>query len=396
MSEAPPGMEEHENELIKAVEFGEQNLPPDNVWNEGRAKAKETSTFKFKSLKSIISELKGSQYLIKPFIQKDTTIVLFGESGAYKSFVALDFALCVAYGVDYHGRKVHEGAVFYICGEGHGGIGRRIEAWRIHNKVNGDAPFYLSEMPAQLFEDGNAEAIKQEIDRLCENHEAPALIVIDTLSTNFGNGNESDNGDVAAFITKVNAHIRQPYEAAALIVHHVGHGAKDRERGAYAIRANADSRILIAKQTGYRCSMECKKMKDDIEFEPVAFKTIPVIIPDLKDSEGEEVTSLALDMIEYISEGEEKKLPEKQGQAFAVLSDMYKSYGERLESQGRDKSEAKVESAHWLDKCQELKIIAPNRNSRSNIKKSLLDKKVIREERPFIYISAMNEGQDNE
>ena len=131
-----------------------------------------------RSLSQIRKGLNGPQYLIKPFLERSTLTVMFGESGCYKSFLATDIGLCVAYGIDFHGYRAHQGPAFYICGEGHGGIGRRIEAWLIqHDLTRRDAPFYVSELPAQLINEGDAESIGDVIGGLCEQHGNPVLIM---------------------------------------------------------------------------------------------------------------------------------------------------------------------------------------------------------------------------
>ncbi|MCP4337656.1 MAG: hypothetical protein GY799_01925, partial [Desulfobulbaceae bacterium] len=46
----------------------------------------EGTGFELLTLAEIRSNLRGPQYLIKPFLEKETLCVMFGESGAYKSF----------------------------------------------------------------------------------------------------------------------------------------------------------------------------------------------------------------------------------------------------------------------------------------------------------------------
>jgi hypothetical protein len=313
---------------------------------------------RFRSLSEIREGLSGPQYLIKPFLERSILAVMFGESGCYKSFLAADIGLSLAYGVDFHGHRTHQGSVFYICGEGHGGVGRRIEAWLIqHNLTGKDAPFYVSELPAQLINEGDAEAVAEVISELCEQHGNPALIIIDTLSTNMGEGDENSNADVSRLLNNVNTHLRARLDACILIVHHVGHGDKDRERGAYALRGNADARMLVKAEPGYSCSLHSLKMKDGPLFEPVAFRTIGKTIPGITDSESEPVTSLVLERIDYVDPDTVKKLPEQIRGAFAVLKDMYQTARDNLALEGYDPSAARVETRAWKAKLKELGIV---------------------------------------
>ncbi len=331
---------------------------------------KSTRRFSLHSLNDIRKNLKGPQFLIKPFLEKESLCVMFGESGAYKSFVALDLALCIAFGVEFHGYPVHQGGVVYICGEGSGGIARRVETWLIsHELTEKDAPFYLSTVPAELISIGNAEEIAEVIKKECS---APVLIVIDTLSTNMGEGDESSNPDVATLMKNVNLCFRDRFNAGTMIVHHVGHGANDRERGAYAIRGNADSRILIKREPNFSCSMHSKKMKDAPEFSPVAFETKIETIPGLLDSEGEPVSSLVLIMTDYVESSTDGNLTKRQSQALATLEAMYADAAKNLEFAGRDPSKALIDTKEWLDRLQVQKIIGKSKSLRTKIKTDLL------------------------
>ncbi|MEE9304117.1 MAG: AAA family ATPase [Thiotrichaceae bacterium] len=317
--------------------------------------------FQFIGLTQIRKGLKGTDYLVKPFLERDTTVVFFGESGTYKSFIALDLGLSIAFGVPYHDYPTHQGAVFYLCGEGKGGIARRVEAWLIkHQLKQQTAPFYVSELPAQLIESGNAEAVATTIQKIATGKN-PAFIIIDTLSTNIGNGDESNNADIARLLVNVNTHIREQFKACVMFVHHVGHSDKERERGAYALRGNADTRILVKPYKG-GCSLHSMKNKDGAPFQPIAFEPSTVVIPRLQDSEGELVTSLTMGQIEYIEPTKEAALPHQQAQALAVLKDI-----------------APATPADWKAKLISLKVIKGKSTKQIfyRLKKALLEAELI-------------------
>ncbi len=67
------------------------------------------------------------------------------------------------------------------------------------------------------------------------NYPAPFQWLADTNTT----GDENSSQDIAAFIGNIDKHIK-PLGAAALVVHHSGHGQKDRSRGSSSIRAAMD------------------------------------------------------------------------------------------------------------------------------------------------------------
>ena len=340
-------------------DFRQDSNYPRRVLGNVNQVAGETKGFQFVGLTQIRKGLKGADYLIKPFLERDTTVVFFGESGTYKSFVALDLGLCIAFGVPYHDYPTHQGAVFYLCGEGKGGIARRMEAWHIERRPRQQtAPFYVSELPAQLIDEGNAEGVAQAIQRITQKTgKDPAFVIIDTLSTNIGNGDESNNADIARLLVNVNTHIREQFKACVMFVHHVGHGDKDRERGAYALRGNADARILV-KPYKDGCSLHSMKNKDGAGFQPIAFEPSQVVIPGIKDSEGEPVTSLVMEPVDYIEPSKETALPQQQAQALAVLKDI-----------------APTSPSDWKDKLIRLQVIKGKSTKQIfyRLKKSLHD-----------------------
>lgn len=315
--------------------------------------------FELIRLDELLKNITGTQYLIKPYLEKDCMGTLYGDSDTYKSFIVLDLGLHLAAGIEYHGHNVHQCPVVYIAGEGHSGIGRRVLAWMIkHNIKPGDTPFFTSKVPAHLIEEGNALEIARAVKAVCPSD--PGLIVIDTLSTNIGDGDESDNKDMACLLNNVNLYLRATTRACVLIVAHVGHGDKERERGAYCIRGNVDFRILVKREgtpEERRCTVFSRKTKDGQPFPPASFKAEIVTLPGVLDSEGEEATSLVLDAIEYVPQKDRKALPEKSEQCLIVLQDLYQTATANLTEGGYDPKSARVQSKDWQAECIRRKTI---------------------------------------
>ena len=313
------------------------------------------SDFRFISLAENQSRLSGADWLIPPFLERNITAVMFGESGLYKSFIALDLGLCVAYGQEYHGHNAHPGAVYYLCGEGKGGIARRVQAWRLeHGLQHRDAPFYVSAIPAQLLDEGNSQDVAFAMEK-------PVLVIIDTLSTNIGEGDENSNADVGRMLVNVGRYIRDAHSACALFVHHVGHGDKARERGAYALRGNADTRIHV-KPYKDGCSLHSLKVKDGAPFLPIAFEPQTVVIPGILDSEGDVVTSLTMGQVEYIEPATIKTLPPQQLKALTVLQTMGPSL-----------------AIDWKKELVKQEIIQPDRRYFNKVKAALIRASLVEE-----------------
>ncbi|WOI29355.1 AAA family ATPase [Sulfitobacter dubius] len=222
----------------------------------------ETATSEFKFVAVGDLEYRPPVFLIKDLIETDTMGLLFGDPGCGKSFLAVDISLSVATGTPYHGAEVQPGAVFYIAGEGHNGLARRFAAWSRDRGVPlKDAPLYKSERAAQFLDGASAKAVAQSVDALAETCGPPALIVVDTLARNFGAGDENSTQDMSAFIVAMDDLQACYPNSVVLIVHHSGHGDKQRARGAMALKGALDFEYRLENKDGTRTLVNTK-MKD--------------------------------------------------------------------------------------------------------------------------------------
>jgi RecA-family ATPase len=62
------------------------------------------------------------RWLIRDWLPASSLILIYGEPGAGKTFVALDIAVAIATGRDWNGNKVARGIVLYIAAEGVAGL----------------------------------------------------------------------------------------------------------------------------------------------------------------------------------------------------------------------------------------------------------------------------------
>lgn len=276
-------------------------------------------------------EIKPPQWLVEGIIEKEALSMMFGASGAGKTFVALDLGLSVATGKDWHGKEVEQGSVIYVAGEGHPGFARRVAAWAGLNQVEIDeAPFYKSNTTVIINDEESAEIMMGEIDKIADQVGAPKLVVLDTMDRTLA-GSDSDDKDTAAYLNVCDT-IRERYGATVLIVHHVGHAHQERGRGSSRIKGRLDAEYRVDTWGETKLILNSTKMKDAEEPEPLAF--LKVTIP-LTTTEGEETTSLAL---EYTEERPlDKKSPEH---IQSVILDQIKRIDEFGEVPRKDLKEA--------------------------------------------------------
>lgn len=249
-------LSEHDSEFL-------QSLLPDGGRSASRA-------FEFVAVGDL--EYRAPEFLIDGLIETDIAGMIFGDPGCGKSFIAVDIGLSVATGTPFHGRKVKQGAVFYIAGEGHNGLARRFAAWAKDRDVSIKlAPLFKSNRAAQFLDRESAAAVSAAVESLADIHGPPALIIIDTLARNFGPGDENSTSDMNCYVAALDD-LRAHYPGCAILtIHHTGHGDKSRGRGAISLPGALDFNARAEKVNGV-VTLTTIKMKDAEEPAPLAFE----------------------------------------------------------------------------------------------------------------------------
>ena len=206
--------------------------------------------------------------LIGDLLAHNTLAVLYGPPGSYKTFVALDWALCVAGGLPWQGREVRAGPVLYVAAEGSAGLGTRVEAWV--EGFRADPPGRFRAYPDTV----NLREASQR-DTLAEwaTTDRPGLVVFDTLARSMVGGDENSARDMGELIDGAEQ-VRAASGATVLLVHHT---TKDGTsiRGSSALQGAADT-LVEAKADGRLVTLSCAKQKDAAPFEPVRLRAEPV------------------------------------------------------------------------------------------------------------------------
>ncbi|MGF6854355.1 AAA family ATPase [Paraburkholderia sp. CI3] len=243
--------------------------------------------------------IEATSWLIKPVPEANSLVEMFGDPEVGKSFMAIDMTCSVGTGTPWHGKRVKQGAVFYIAGEGMNNIRKRFHAWGVHHDVNlSDAPIFLSDRSAQLMSLDEADSVATTIGQMADAAGVmPALIVIDTLARNMG-GDENSTADMSQFINAIDGALKHRFNACVLVIHHSGITDKNRGRGSTALKAGVDAEYQLTRGDDGVIRLTCLKMKDAAHPEPMAF-TSRVIDLGVVDEDGDPVTSLALQSEEY-------------------------------------------------------------------------------------------------
>jgi len=186
-------------------------------------------------------------WLIPNLLPDQETAIIYGPSGSFKSFVALDLALSVAAGVStFAGSPTRTGLVFYVALEGkHNLMTKRRSAWRLARSTPEIPGFFVMNGPTM----GEDETARQEFcDSIRETSDAirapVAMIVVDTGAKMMAGTNENDARDAGAFVAFCD-HLRETFGCAILAVLHSGKESERGIRGSSAIYAGFDTVIAL-------------------------------------------------------------------------------------------------------------------------------------------------------
>jgi hypothetical protein len=213
-------------------------------------------------------------WLIDGIMPEGGLVALYGPPESFKSFVALDLALCVATGTPWHGHAVQRGLVLYVAAEGGPGIGKRVRAWLQHHAIDASEAkvAWLVESLTVYKQSDDVDVLMRRLDDELEWE--PRFIVIDTLARCF-EGDEVKTEDMSRFVAGLDR-MRQQYHATVMAIHHTRVG-EDRERGNTALRGGLDTMISITRdKKSNNFTLECSKQKDTEHFPEMGFVMEPV------------------------------------------------------------------------------------------------------------------------
>lgn len=246
-------------------------------------------------------------WLVKGVVPADSIGMLYGGSGTFKSFIALDLALHITHGLPWLGRRTKQGAVIYVAAEGGTGLWGRICAWHKARRLSYEnTPLHI--VPVAL-------DLTQDAWKIVEAAQAagvtPELVVIDTLSQTYA-GEENSAAEVAAYFRELGTRIRQLWHCAVMIIHHTGHVATERPRGSSAMRANLDWMLGVHRdEKEMLATLSCAKQKDGEAFKDTTFA---LTVQDLgTDVDGDMLKSLVARHLSSVEEIQE--VMEREGRA---------------------------------------------------------------------------------
>lgn len=185
---------------------------------------------------------------------------LYGPSSAGKSFIAIDWGLCLASGTQVLARPTLPSGVLYIAAEGQSGLRKRLVAARRQRDLDDvELPFnylpaFIDLVKPERKEVQKVLAYAQECSTEMETLGAPLrLIIIDTMAAAAPGVDENTGKDMGPLIQGLQK-LAADLNCLVLVVAHVG---KDETRG---LRGWSGSRA--AADVAIECRIEREKSED--------------------------------------------------------------------------------------------------------------------------------------
>ena len=325
-------------------------------------------------------------WTIKDYLEPDSLCVMYGDSEAYKSFLAVDIACHIATGKDWRGKKVKPGIALYIAGEGGNGLRKRIKAWfEYHGEPIRNIA--ISTVPLALCDPANVDALIADTKAFMATMDMqPSFIATDTLNTHFGNGDENNTADMTRFLAGLRS-LRMTTGATIFIPHHCGLAAKDRSRGSVALRNGIDWEYRLERSPeSQTTTLTCTKCKDHDKPAPLSWNLEKVALP-WATEDGQPLNSAVLvpnDSVPAAKPANEK-MGNQQRRALEVLQELYRQGRQNLEEAGHAQDTARVTVSDWADA---MKGISTDSSNRSKLRKWLEEQGHVRIEGPFAYLVA--------
>ena len=234
---------------------------PEEFENEVEAAAPteaRAAKFKFEPVHSFASAT-SLEWWVKQVLPKAGLAVLYGASGAGKSFVMLDMAMSIARGVAWRDKRVRQGRVAYIAAEGSAGFRKRVAAYAQQNEVDlTQVPMVVLNAAPNLMDAKDSAAVAAAI----ATSGGADVIIVDTLAQTTPGGNENASEDMGRAV----AHCKRIHEVTGALVVLVHHSGKDQARGARGwsgIRAACDAEIEVVRTEAGARYLRLSKSKDD-------------------------------------------------------------------------------------------------------------------------------------
>lgn len=197
------------------------------------------------------------KWIVKHVLPEAELVVLYGASGAGKSFIALDLAGAIARGINWRGKKTKQGRVVYIAAEGAGGFRNRMQAYAQANQLD------LAELNIGVIHAAPNFILKEDALDVAKSIKASGgadIVFVDTFAQVTPGANENAGEDMGKALAHCKG-IHRATGAVVVLVHHAGKDPSKGARGWSGLRAAADAELEVVRVATGR-ALRLTKSKD--------------------------------------------------------------------------------------------------------------------------------------
>jgi hypothetical protein len=226
-------------------------------------------------------------WVIKDVLPRAEVVMLFGESGSGKSFLALDMGAAVARGIEWRGKRTRKGRVVFIVAEGGAGFRSRLKAYAAKHGISlDDLEIGVIHAAPNLLEHKDAVDVCKAIVAAG----GADLVIIDTFAQVTSGANENAGEDMGQALKNCRG-INTATGAPVMLVHHSG---KDQSRGARGwsgLKGAMDAQLEVLRlPTGRMLKVTKQKDGEDGQVWGFELDVVPVGV----DDDGDVVTSCVI------------------------------------------------------------------------------------------------------
>lgn len=226
---------------------------------------------------------------------------VYGPSACGKSFLVLDAAVAIADGAQWFGYRVKARPVVYCALEGEAGFRLRVVAWEQARGRKIPVNLRMVLQPFRLIEADDVHDMAQAVLTLGTG----AVVILDTLNRAAPEADENASSDMGQILEAAKT-LQALTQGLVVLVHHTGKDANRGMRGHSSLFAALDAAIEVTRD-GTRREWRVSKAKDGQDGALHAFRLETVDLGE--DSDGEPVTSCAVEPDELPEEATRRKLP---------------------------------------------------------------------------------------
>jgi hypothetical protein len=279
---------------------GQSNSSPNLTGTAGAGAVAAARRFRVRGWEDVLTD-PPVRWLIDDVLPRNGLVILGGAPGAAKTLLVLDAGLHMAHGLEWMGKKTKPGSMLYLAGEGGGGLGARLRAWRSEHadavRSAGEFVAVVDGVPNLAAESAVATLLAMLEQVAADYGKLPEVVVIDTLAMAAPGADENDAAAIG-MVLRVLAEVRLRTGCTFIVLHHLrkmtpGQGGlvatMDALRGSSAVAGAADVVLLAMKEGGGKRVLRVAKSRDGEEGGPVSYRVCGRPTGSLREDGGVEL-----------------------------------------------------------------------------------------------------------